>query len=60
MNLGKTKWLIFGAYWPPTQSVEYFFKHKDHALETYRQIYEQYFFAGDFSTEETEPCLSEF
>ena len=36
VNLRKTKWLIFGAYRPPCQSVKYFFKHVGFALDTYR------------------------
>ena len=36
VNIRKTKWLIFGAYRPLCQSVEYFFKHVGFALDTYR------------------------
>ena len=32
IDLRKTKWLIFGTHRPPSQSVEYFFKHLDFAL----------------------------
>ena len=60
INLRKTKWLIFGTYRPPNQSAEYFFKQTGYALDTYNQIYETFLFAGDFNSEESEPCLSEF
>ena len=35
VNLRKIKWLIFGTYRPPSQSVEYSFKHAVHALDDY-------------------------
>ena len=38
VNLRKTKWLIFGAYRPSYQPVEYFFKHVGFTLDTYRQL----------------------
>ena len=38
--------------------MKYFFKHVGHAF--YGQTYEKFLLAGDFNTEETEPCLSEF
>ena len=60
INLRKTKWLIFGTYRPPNQSAEYFFKQAGYALDTYNQIYEKILFVGDFNSEESEPCLSEF
>ena len=59
MNLRKIKWLIFGTYCSPSQPVEYFFKHVGYALDTYGQTYKIFYLAGDFNTEETEPCLSE-
>ena len=60
VNIRKTKWLIFGAYRPLCQSVEYFFKHVGFALDTYKQTYNFFFFAGDFNMEDTEQVLSEF
>ena len=60
INLWKTKWVILGTYHPPSQSVEYFFKHLSFALDTYRQTYEKFLLAGGFNSKETEPCLSEF
>ena len=60
VNLRKTKWLIFGAYRPPSQSAQYFFKHVGFALDTYRQSYDKFLFAGDFNIEDNEPVLLEF
>ena len=60
VNLRKIKWLIFGISHPPSQPVEYFFKHVGYALDIYKQTYEKFLVAGDFNTEVAEPCLSEF
>ena len=60
VNLRKSKWLIFGGYRPPCQSVKHFFKNVGFALDTYRQTYDKFFLAGDFNMEDTEPVLSEF
>ena len=60
VNLRKTKWLIFGAYRPPSQSAQYFFKHVGFALDTYRQSYDKFLFAGDFNIEDNDPVLLEF
>ena len=51
---------MFGASRSPCESVEYFFKHEGFALDTYRQTYKKYLFAGDFNTENTKPVLSDF
>ena len=59
INLGKTKWLLFGGYRPPKQQAEYFLKHINHALDTYRQIFDKYLLAGDFNIEETDPIMYE-
>ena len=58
VNLRKTKWLTFGTYCPPSQPLEYFFKHVGCTLDAYRQTYEKFFLAGDFNTIEIEPCLN--
>lgn len=42
VHLRKTKWLIFGAYRPPCQSVEYFFKNVGFALDTCKQTHEKF------------------
>ena len=36
INLRKKKWLLFGGYCPPRQQAEYFSKHVNYALNTYR------------------------
>ena len=60
VNLRKTKWLIFGQYHPPSQPVEYFFKHEGYSLDICKQTCEKIFLDGDFNTEETEFCLTKF
>ena len=37
ISLRKTKWLLFGGYRPPRHQAEYFLKHVNYALHTYRQ-----------------------
>ena len=60
INLRKTKWLLFGGYRPPRQQAEYFLKHVNYALDTYRQTFDKFLLAGDFNIEETDPIMSEF
>ena len=35
LNFRKSKWLLMGAYHPPSQSDSYFFEHLDKALDIY-------------------------
>ena len=51
---------ILGGYRPPRQQAEYFFKHVNKALDTYRQTFGKFLFTGDFNIEETDPIMSEF
>ena len=60
MNLRKIKWLIFGTYHPPSQPVEYFFKHVGYALDAYGQTHKKFSLGGDFNAEKKEPCWTEF
>ena len=60
INLRKTKWLLFGGCRPPRQLAEYFLKHVNYALDTYRQTFDKFLLAGDFNIEETDPIMSEF
>ena len=60
ISLRKAKWLLFGGYRPPRQQAEYFLKHVNYALDTYRQILDKFLLAGDFNIEETDPVMSEF
>ena len=60
INLRKTKWLLFGRYRPPRQQAEYFLKHVNYALDTYRRTFDKFLLGGDFNIEETDPIMSEF
>ena len=40
--------------------MEYFFEHVAYALDAYKQTYGTFLLAGDFNTEESESCLSEY
>ena len=44
----------------PRQQVEYFLKHVNYALDTYRQTFDKFLLAGDFNIEKTDPIMSEF
>ena len=62
INLGKRKWLLLGSYHPPTNKSgdEYYFKHVERALDVYSSKYDNFILLGDFNSEDTEPCLSNF
>ena len=60
ISLRKATGLLFGGYRPPRQQAEYFLKHVNYALDTYRQILDKFLLAGDFNIEETDPVMSEF
>ena len=56
----KQKFLLFGGYRFPRQEAEYFLKHVNFALDTYRQTYDRFILIGDFNLNETDPLMSEF
>ena len=60
INLRKTKWFLFGGYRPPQQQAEYFLKHVNYALDTYRQTFDKFLLVGDFNIEVRDPIMSEF
>ena len=60
INLRKKKWLLFGSYHPPSQNDEYFFTNLEKVLDIYNDFYNNFLLAGDFNTEDSEPCLSNF
>ena len=60
INLIKTKRIFRGCYHPPNQSDQYFFENIGIALDKYLKRYDKFMLDGDFSTEESEPCLSQF
>ena len=55
----KSKWLICGAYHPPSQSDQYFFDNIEKALDVYFQ-YEKIMLAGDFNAQIGEKYFEEF
>ena len=59
LNFRKSKWLLIGAYHPPSQSDSYFFEHLDKALDIYSN-YEKVLLTGDFNSEITEPCMDSY
>ena len=59
LNFRKSKWLLMGAYHPPSQSDSYFFEHLDKALDIYSN-YEKVLLTGDFNSEIAEPCMDSF
>ena len=59
MNFRKSKWFLFGAYYPLPQNDQYFFKSIDKVLATYSN-YDNVLIAENFNAEDDEPCLNNF
>ena len=59
MNFRKSKWFLFGAYYPLPQNDQYFFKSIDEVLATYSN-YDNVLLAENFNAEDDEPCLNNF
>ena len=59
INLIKTRWLFCGCYNPPSQSDQYLFENIGKTLDKYSNLYDKFMLVGDFSAEESEPCLSQ-
>ena len=52
---------FIGEYHPPRQQPEYFLKHVNYALDTYRQTFDKFLLAGDIiNIEEADVVMSEF
>ena len=49
-----------GCYHPPRQDIQYSFNNLGNVLDKYTQKYDRFLLIGDFSAEDSEPCLSEF
>ena len=60
INLIQTRWLFCGFYPPPSQSDQYFVENIGKATDKYSKQYDKFILVGDFNTEESEPCLSQF
>ena len=62
INLIKTRWLFYGCYHPPSQSDQHFFENIEKALDKYSKHYkhDKFMLVGDFNSEESEPCSSQF
>ena len=56
-TLRKTNWLSFGGYHLPRQQVEYYLKHVNYALYTYRLTFHKFLLTGDFNIEEPDPMI---
>ena len=52
--------MILGTYYPPNQSIDYFFENVGKALDIYSQKYDKFFWCGESNSEPTESSLSEF
>ena len=59
INFRKSKWLLCGTYFPPSQSDQYYFDNIDKALDVYCQ-YEQIMLIGDFNAQIGEKCFEDF
>ena len=60
INLRKTKWLFFGSYHPLSQPDQFYFDCVSKALDIYNEFYDKFLLAGNFNSEDLEPCLETF
>ena len=60
INLSHSKWLFVACYHPPSQNNVLFFRKLGNQIDFYSKTYDNFFIAGDFNCQETEPILSEF
>ena len=60
INLGYSKWLFVACYHIPSQNDDLFFSKLSNQIDFYLKTYDNFFIAGDFNCQETEPILSEF
>ena len=51
--------VTFGSYHVPGQSDEYFFHQVKKGLGMFNKFYERCMLIGEFSAEDSEPCLSQ-
>ena len=59
INLRKVKWLLFGTYHLHQQQ-DHFLKQVNFALDTCREIYDNFILVGDFNLNESDPAMSVF
>ena len=60
INLSHSKWLFVTCYHPLSQNDDLFFRKLSNQIDFYSKTYDNFFIAGDFNCQETEPILSEF
>ena len=60
LNFKKSKWLLLGAYHPPSQNDDFFFDSISNAMDLYLGQYDNFLLAGDFNAQDNEPCLRSF
>ena len=60
INFRKSKWLLLGAYHPPSQDDKFYFNNIGHALDIYTQNYDKIILLGDFNAEVGEAVLKNF
>ena len=59
LNFRKIKWLLFGAYHPPSHNNQYYSESLDKALDCYSS-YDKIVLIGDFNSEDHETCMETF
>ena len=60
INLRKTKWLLLGAYRPPSLNLGTFLDSVSRALDIYLKSYDNFLLAGDFNCNESDSDMSCF
>jgi len=60
INLRKTKWLLLGAYRPPSLNLGNFLDSVSRALDVYLKSYDNFLLAGDFNCNESDSEMFDF
>ena len=60
IKLSHSKWLFVACYHSPSQKDDLVFRKLSNQIDFYSKTYDNFFTAGDFNYQETEPILSEF
>ena len=60
INIRKAKWLLFSAYHPPSQNMEYFLESVSLGLDKYLSDFDRIILAGDFNIQESDSKFQNF
>ena len=60
INRSHSKWLFVACYHPPSQNDDLFVRKLSNQIDFCSKTYDNFFIAGDFNCQQTEPILFEF